>query len=71
MELRDRGVLQVLNAEPNVETRYITKWGEFGPGPGQFLVTPPTAVSIAVDSEGRVFVADGQGEGGRIQVFAP
>ena len=66
MELRDRGMLQVLIAESNVEARYITKWGEFGPGPGQFLVTPPTAVSMAVDSEGRVFVADGQGQGGRI-----
>lgn len=69
MVLEDQGRLQVLNAAPeDVPRRYITKWGRFGTGPGEFLVSPPTAVAMAVDSQGRVYVADG---GERIQVFAP
>ena len=35
--LRDIGMLQVLDLAPNVSPRYITKWGEFGRGSGQFL----------------------------------
>ncbi|NKB70621.1 MAG: hypothetical protein GKR89_26425 [Candidatus Latescibacteria bacterium] len=66
------GRLQVLDARPGeVAQSYITKWGRFGSGPGEFEVSPPTAVSMVVDSRGWVYVADGQGETGRIQVFAP
>jgi len=69
MVLEAQGRLQVLNAAPEeVPRRYITKWGRFGRGEGEFQISPPTAVSIVVDSQGRIYVADGEE---RIQVFAP
>jgi len=65
-----RGTLQVLDAtEPGQPRHYITRWGGFGNG--EFLVTPLTAVAVAVDGDGRVHVADAATPGGRVQSFAP
>ena len=71
--LDTRGRLQVLDARPEEYRpkdvmRYITKWGDFGAGQGEFLVDPPTNVAVAVDSQGRIYVADGDE---RIQIFTP
>jgi DNA-binding beta-propeller fold protein YncE len=45
--------------------RFITAWGKHGSGPGEF----DTPHSIALDSTGRVFVADRANN--RIQIFDP
>lgn len=67
--LEAQGRLQVLDARAEeVARRYITKWGRFGRGEGEFQISPPTAVSMVVDSQGRIYVADGEG---RVQIFAP
>ena len=67
--LEETGRLQVLDASPeDRERRYITKWGRFGASDGEFQVSPPTSVAMAVDSQGRIHVADGEE---RIQVFVP
>ena len=67
--LEAQGRLQVFNAvSDDVSPRYITKWGRFGAGPGEFQVSPPTSVAMVVDSMGRIYVADGEE---RIQVFVP
>ena len=67
--LEAQGRLQVFDARPkDVLHRYITKWGGFGSGEGDFLVPLPISVAMVVDSEGMIYVADGAG---RIQVFAP
>lgn len=67
--LEAQGRLQVFNAEAEeVPRRYLTKWGRFGRGEGEFQVSPPTAVAVGADSEGRIYVADGEE---RVQVFAP
>ncbi len=66
------GRLQLLRANASVEgPRYITKWGQFGSGPGEFFVSPPTVSALAVDSRGYIYVGDGLGERGRVQVFSP
>ena len=44
---------------------FIAKWGNYGNGEGQFS----TAIGLAVDSSGRVFVADNGNN--RIEVFSP
>lgn len=70
--IESSGRLQVLDAsEPALPAPYITGWGRFGSAPGEFLVSPGTAVSVLVDSQGRVHVADAGAEGGRIQTFVP
>lgn len=78
--LEELGRLQVLDARPDAQRdtggalsapRYITKWGRFGRGAGAFVVSPPTVAGLAVDGRGRIFVADGEGDAGRVQVFAP
>jgi len=67
--LEEIGRLQVLDASPDdLKRRYITKWGRFGANAGEFQVSPPTSVAVAVDSQGRIHVADGEE---RIQVFVP
>ena len=67
--LEAQGRLQVFNAvSDDVSPRYITKWGRFGAGPGEFQVSPPTSVAMVVDSMGRIYVADGEE---RIRVFIP
>jgi hypothetical protein len=67
--LEAQGRLQVLNAEATeVPRRYLTKWGRFGRGEGEFQVSPPTAVAVGADSEGRIYVADGEE---RVQIFEP
>lgn len=72
MVMEARGLLQVFDARADdMDRRFITKWGSFGSGDGEFLVSPPTAVAMVVDSQGRIHVVDGGSEGGRIQVFAP
>ncbi|MEW6751270.1 MAG: hypothetical protein AB1505_09875 [Candidatus Latescibacterota bacterium] len=63
------GRLQILDARVEAEgPRYVTRLGGFGAGPGQVSVSPPTAVALAFDPGGRVWVADAAE---RIQVFAP
>lgn len=67
------GRLQTVDGRPDPPgmvstTRHITKWGRFGSGDGEFLLSPPTAAALVVDSAGRVYVADGAG---RVQVFEP
>ena len=49
----------------NSEGKFITKWGSYGKGDGQF-VDPE---HLAVDSEGTVYVSDRKNE--NIQVFEP
>jgi hypothetical protein len=72
MVMEARGLLQVFDARAeDLATRFITKWGTFGSGRGEFQVSPPTAIDIVVDSQGRIHVVDGGSEGGRVQVFAP
>ena len=61
--------MQVFDAQAeDVSPRYITKWGRFGRERGEFQISPPTALSVAVDSQGRIYVADGEE---RVQVFSP
>jgi hypothetical protein len=63
------GRLQVFDASPEeVADRYITKWGGYGGGEGEFLTEPISAISLAVDSQGRIYVADGAD---RVQIFSP
>ncbi|MBI2502335.1 MAG: hypothetical protein HYW07_03775 [Candidatus Latescibacteria bacterium] len=69
MVLEAQGRLQVFDARPEkVPRRYLTKWGRFGRDEGEFQISPPTAVSMVVDGQGRIYVADGEG---RVQIFAP
>jgi hypothetical protein len=62
----------------NTARRYVTQWGEPGSGEGQFnfglgasLVSGDRdySGSVAVDTQGRIYVADGFN--GRIQIFVP
>ncbi len=70
--IEEVGRLQLLDAELDINrSRYITQWGRFGSNEGEFSLTPPTAVSVVVDSRGRILVGDGAGERGRIQIFSP
>ena len=67
--LENQGVLvKAFDARPDVEDRYITQWGRFGTGAGEFEVVSPVSAALAVDSQSFIYVADGSG---RIQVFAP
>lgn len=66
--LEEQGRIQMFDAQQRAERVYITRWGGFGSGEGQFLVSPPTSVAVAVDSRGRVYVADGEK---RVQIFEP
>jgi DNA-binding beta-propeller fold protein YncE len=47
--------------------KFLKSWGTKGHGQGQFMQPH----GIALDSKGRVFVADRGGNGGRIQIFDP
>jgi peptidylamidoglycolate lyase len=47
----------------SADGNYITSWGSYGKGPGDFVVPH----SIAIDSEGRIYVAD-RGNA-RLQIF--
>jgi hypothetical protein len=70
--IEGRGTLQVLDAsKAGLSRHYITRWGGFGLSQGEFLVTPPTAVAVAVDGAGWIHVADAATPGGRVQSFAP
>ena len=66
--LEAQGSLKVFDARPDVEHRYITQWGQVGRADGAFLVSVPVGVSMVVDVQGMIYVADGSG---RIQVFTP
>jgi len=66
--LEAQGRLQILDGRPDAERRYITEWGTFGTGDGEFQVSLPISAAMEVDSAGRIYVAD---ESGRIQVFTP
>lgn len=66
--LEEQGRVQAFDAGPDLKQRYITQWGRFGTGAGEFLFAPPTSGAVVVDSQGTIYVADGSG---RIQVFAP
>lgn len=48
----------------DADGRYLLSWGNFGDGPGEFNVPH----SLALDAQGRVYVAD-RGNG-RVQIFA-
>jgi hypothetical protein len=76
--LEAQGRIQVLDARPFAELgetkrRYITQWGSFGSGPGEFQPSPRTTASVVLDPQGRVYVADAAGSNGagRVQVFEP
>ncbi|MEW6754268.1 MAG: hypothetical protein AB1505_25285 [Candidatus Latescibacterota bacterium] len=73
--LESQGRLQVLDARPVSEldgrSRYVTQWGRFGSGPGEFLPSPPTAASVVLDPQGRVYVGDVVDGVARVQVFEP
>ncbi|MBT6143935.1 MAG: hypothetical protein HOH74_00820, partial [Gemmatimonadetes bacterium] len=62
--------VQLLNVQPasGDPATYVTKWGDYGEFPGQFVVIPATAVSVSTDDMGRIYVADSSF---RIQVFSP
>ena len=67
------GFLQVFDARVENQRdgdtpRYITKLGRWGSSSGEFVISPPTAVDVLVDANGRIYVADAEE---RIQVFAP
>jgi len=66
--LEAHGRLQVFDGRYDAQRRYITQWGRFGTGDGEFLIAHPTGAAMVVDSRGRIYVADGTE---RIQVFAP
>jgi hypothetical protein len=40
--LEESGRLQVLHADQNIAPHYLTKWGTFGEGPGEFAPSPKT-----------------------------
>ena len=70
------GRLQIFDARSATELganaqRYITQWGSAGINQSEFAFFPATAAAVAVDSRGRIFVADKPDAPGRIQVFAP
>ncbi len=69
--LEENGRLQIVRADQQAGTKYLTKWGTFGEGEGEFALSPPTTGAIAIDSAGRIYVADGAGDEGRVQIFAP
>jgi len=66
--LEAQGRLQVFDAAPTPtgKRRYITQWGRWGTGEGEFFVSPWMSAALAVDSKGMIYVADGTR---RIQVF--
>lgn len=68
--LEATGLLQVFDASvpDQAKRRYVTGWGRFGSAEGEFLLSPRTCAALAVDSSGRIYVADG---GARVQVFEP
>ena len=66
--LETQGRVQVFDARYEVQSRYITQWGRFGTGDGEFLFPTPVSAAIVVDSRGMIYVADGSR---RIQIFAP
>ena len=69
--LEENGRLQIVRADQQAGTQYLTKWGTFGEGEGEFALSPPTTGAMAIDSAGRIYVADGAGDEGRVQIFAP
>lgn len=69
--LEESGRLQILHADQQAPVHYLTKWGTFGEGEGEFALSPPTTGAMAIDSQGRIYVADGAGDEGRVQIFAP
>ena len=67
--LDSTGRLQVFDARPeDLSPRYITKWGGSGRGEEKFQISLSIRISMAVDSEGMIYVADGPA---RVQVFSP
>ena len=68
------GRLQIFSIDP-VERgphRYITGWGRYGEGDGEFVSARAITVDVEVDSGGRIYVTDIVGGGTiRIQVFEP
>jgi len=75
--LEASGRLQIFSIVPT-ETephRYITKWGGYGEGDGQFISASAPSVDVEVDSKGRIYVLDMVGgeqrKRIRIQVFEP
>ncbi|NKB70759.1 MAG: hypothetical protein GKR89_27125 [Candidatus Latescibacteria bacterium] len=65
--------LQIFTGDEGVPQgdRFITQWGQWGLEPGQFYPSPPTVLSAVVDRSSRIIVADGRGDVGRLQIFAP
>lgn len=48
--------------------RFLSSWGKFGIGDGEFSITSAVGAAISVDSDGFIHVLD---DSGRIQVFRP
>ncbi len=69
--LEENGRLQIMRADQQAQVRYLTQWGTFGEGEGEFALSPPTLGAMAIDSAGRIYIADGAGDEGRVQIFAP
>ncbi|NKB72764.1 MAG: hypothetical protein GKR89_37305 [Candidatus Latescibacteria bacterium] len=69
--LEEDGRLQIMRGDPQAPIHYLTKLGTFGQQGGQFHPSPPTTGAMAIDSLGRIYVADGAGDEGRVQIFAP
>ena len=71
------GHLKIFSMEPLAQGphRYITKWGGYGEGDGEFISASARAVDVEVDSRGRIYVLDMVGGAPRkrirIQVFEP
>ena len=68
------GRLQIFSIDP-VERgphRYITGWGRYGEGDGEFAPARALGVDVVVDSRGRIYVGDIVDGGDiRIQGFEP
>ncbi len=65
LALEEQGRVLVFEAMTDF-SRFVTQWGEFGSGDGQFKISSAVGGAIVVDSKGTIYIAD---DSGRIQVF--
>ena len=67
------GRLQVFSIDPVEQEphRYITGWGRYGEGDGEFASAYARGADVEVDSRGRIYVTDIVDKSIRVQIFEP